>query len=98
MIVYQRHSTSEHQTRRIDPACRRFAAEVFLSDVVIPPQPQYAAVDGAQQPHPHVKNGRSNLVIIIEAAKDKTAFRKPGLVPRRPTARKVPLRIIDLIT
>src|SRR3974390_996358 len=94
-VILRRHPTGKYETRRIDPARCRFLAEVGFSAVIIPQQPQHAAVDGVQQPHPDLKNGRGNLVIVVETTKDKTALWKPGLVPRRLMVRNLPLGIVD---
>ncbi len=44
-------------------------------------QPQHAAVDGSEQPHPAIERGRHDLVVVVEAAEHEPLLRQSAFLP-----------------
>src|SRR6185436_5075222 len=59
--------------------------------------PQDAAAYLGQQPHPDLEKFRRDLVIVVEAAEDKTPIRQPRFGPHRHARYDLPLAVIALI-
>ena len=79
------------------PRARRLAAQIALGAGIGPQQPQDAAVDLLQNSHPNVEHGRSDLVVVVEAAEDEPVLRQPGVAPARRERRNRSLRVVDLV-
>ena len=71
------HLRREYQTRRIDAAGLGFAAQVAHGGVARLQQPQYAAFDLPQQPHPYVEQLRRELVAVVEATEHEPILGQP---------------------
>src|SRR6516165_8022764 len=75
----------------------RFLAQVTLRTLVVAQQPQHAALDLMQQPHPDTEHVRCDLPAVIEAAEDKARLRQSGLLPSWRQLRNPPFAVVDLI-
>src|SRR5262245_40236936 len=89
---------SKDQTLRCDAAPRRFAAEILRSFCFALQQPQHAAIDLAQQPHPDVEHGRRDLVVDVERAERKSVLREADLPTCWNMVGDTASRIRDLIS
>src|SRR5579862_105776 len=102
----------EQQPLRSDAARSRFTPEIDHSGWIDRFEPNDAAFNRAQQPHPDVEYLRTDLMLMIVAGKNKARLRKAGLEPgrrlRRDRARPVirhegvrkinhPLRVIAAV-
>src|SRR5262245_64789291 len=76
------HLRREHETGRIDAAGTRFVAKVAHCRLAPRQQPQYAAFDLAQQPHPDVEEWRGEFVAVVETAEHESACRQADGVAR----------------
>src|SRR6516165_10584877 len=75
----------------------RFLAQVTLRTLVVAQQPQHAAPDLMQQPHPDAEHVRSDLPAVIKAAEDKARLRQSGPLPSWRQLRNPPFAVVDLI-
>ncbi len=76
MIVEVGKERREHQATRADALFLSFDHEVAARGVVGLGEPQHAAVDGLEQPHPHREDLRCEFVAVVEAAEDDARFRQ----------------------
>src|ERR1700733_11703858 len=96
-MVLQWQSVGEHETSRINAACLRFHAQVPLRTGVVAQQPQHAAFDRMQEPHPDAEYVGCDLPVVVEAAEDKTLLRKPDFLSRWRPLGDPPLGVVNLI-
>jgi len=68
----QAHATSEDETARIDTVSPCLLPEIRHGRLILGQQPQHAAFDRSQDAHPTFEDRREYLVIVVEAAEDKT--------------------------
>jgi len=69
----------EHQAAGGDAARLGMAAEIVRRGGIVMQQPQHAALDPAQQPHPGIEHRRPDLVAVVERAEHEAARRQAGL-------------------
>src|SRR5262249_23973721 len=77
------HPWRENETRRSDAAGARLTAEVACCGLARVEQPQYAALDLAQEAHPHIEELRRELVAVVETAEHEAILGKAGEPARR---------------
>ena len=65
------------------PRARRLAPQVARRRRVVLEQPQHAALDAREQPHPDVEHRRRDLVVVVEAAEHEARLRQARLRARR---------------
>ena len=82
-IVGVGHERREHEPLAADAARRGLAPQVRPPPALALEEPEHAAVDGAQQPHPDVEYLRHDLEAVVEAAEDETSLRQTDFAPRR---------------
>ena len=95
-MIGQKHSLGEHEAFRINSPRRRLFPQISGGACVVFEQPQYAAVDLLEYPHPAVKHVGSDLVIIIEATKNKAFLRQPNFRSGERFVRDATFAIIKL--
>src|SRR5262249_44300351 len=69
----------KYQTPWTDTARQPLFPQVLFRRRIVAQQPQHAAVDRLQQPHPYVKHLRRDLPIVVERTEDKAQFRQTDL-------------------
>src|SRR5579871_6071913 len=75
----------------------RLTSQIARCFGIVLEQPQHAALDPCQQPHPHVENGRRDLIIVVETAEDKASIGKVELTARGCLLGDAALAVIGLI-
>ena len=96
-MILDRSVGAEHEASRIDPAGTGLAAQIAAGESVFFHQPQHAAVDGVEQPHPDIEHERGELLVVVEAAENEALLRQSNLAPSRGAGWNFARRIIDLV-
>ena len=82
-MIVRRSSAGKDEPIRSDAAVFRFPPQIANRAGIVLEQPQHAAFDVTEKPHPDVEHGGDDLVIVVEAAEHEAGLRQPGLRPRR---------------
>ncbi len=95
-VVVVARSIHEDEPCRLDAASLGFAAQASLRRCTGRQQPENAALNRMQQPHPNIEYFRHDLLVIIETAEHKPSIGQACLGPTR-NMMGPPPGIIDLI-
>ncbi len=96
-VIFQPHPRGKDQPIRVDAPHLRIPPQVANRGGVALQEPQHAALDLAQQPHPRIEHRRRDLVIVVERAEHKSGLGQPRLRPGWRILTDGPLRIIGLV-
>ncbi|GCC43192.1 hypothetical protein chiPu_0026934, partial [Chiloscyllium punctatum] len=96
-MVGQRRPLCEHQALRSDAARDRLLAQICARLGVGFEQPQHAALDAAEDPHPPVEHAGRDLVVVVEAAEHEARRSQPHLAARKHAIGDDALVVIGLI-
>ena len=70
-MLSQRHAAGEDQARAVDTAPFGFTPQVGGGNFAVVLEPQDTIVDLPEQAHPHIEDGRRDLVDRIERTEDE---------------------------
>src|SRR5579863_1685021 len=87
----------EHDALGRNTPRRDFAAQIVDRVRLASEQPENTSWARLQQPHPDVKHGRPNLVVLVEAAVHKARFRQTCFATRWAGRRNTAPGVIALV-
>ena len=90
-VLVQVRAAGENQPVRIDPAYLGLTAQVGSRRIAGVPQPQHAASNLAEQPHPDVEQRRRELPALVEAAKYDACFGQAGIMAHKRRGHRPPI-------
>src|SRR5215471_4511242 len=88
----------KYETGRINSTRHGLTAQIGLGIPVVVKQPQHAALDRHEKPHPDIEYGWRDFPLIVEAAENEALWRQPDLRPRRRTLGNHAFPVVDPIT
>src|SRR6476619_3661216 len=90
-------AAGEDQACWVNAARLRLTAKIAFGRGIVMQQPDHAARNVAQQPHPDIEYRRGDFVAVVEAAEYEACLRQSRFRAAWRALRDAPFAIIDLI-